>query len=54
MKTMQYNNRTYVYSEIDDSWYPTPTESEYRFQMGVIIVGCIVVLAFAAYALLQP
>ncbi len=49
---IERNGRVYTYSESDDTWYPLPTEREYRFQVRVIWASAVILLLFVVYSYL--
>lgn len=50
---IERQGRYYQYSEVDDTWYPMPTQDQYDFQRFVVFMSGIVLVCFIAWALIQ-
>lgn len=43
---IERNGRRYQYSELDDSWYPVPSQSEYDFQRFVLFMSFLILIVW--------
>ena len=43
---IERNGRRYQYSELDDSWYPVPSQGEYDFQRFVIFISGLILICW--------
>lgn len=48
-KFIERRGRLYEYSELDDTWYPVPTQDQYDFQRFVIFISAILLACYISY-----